>query len=267
MKLEMLRPNRGFGTSYEIWKPDRVRDSEKGDTLIEVLLTLVIISLCVIAFLVAFTTSITASAKHRTFVSLDTVLRTVSENAQSQIELQVNPLFVSCATPSSYQNVNFGTPTGYNAQISSVSYWSGSSFVTQCTSGSTGPQLIDILVTNSLGISSSISIVVDDPAYIPSASGTSYQFSAAKNWPRCLPNLSIYSTAQTRFNPHSTQAQGTETPIPLRPGCLTNQSSTILAAPGISGIYETATYILSINSSNISKLNIRQPAKIKTAWV
>lgn len=151
------------------------KESEAGDTLIEVLVTLVVISLCVVSFLVAFTTAITASAKHRTFVSLDTVLRTVSENTQSQIQLQANPLFVSCAIPSTYQNLNFGVPTGYSAAITSIEYWNGSSFITQCSSGSTTPQLINISVTNSLAVSTTISVVVDDPAYSTNIANTASQ--------------------------------------------------------------------------------------------
>lgn len=153
----------------------RRKESEAGDTLIEVLVTLVVISLCVVSFLVAFTTAITASAKHRTFVSLDTVLRTVSENTLSQIELQANPLFVACAVPSTYQNLNFGVPTGYSATITSIEYWNGSSFITQCSSGSTTPQLINISVTNSLAVSTTISVVVDDPAYSTNYANTASQ--------------------------------------------------------------------------------------------
>ncbi len=155
------------------------KQSEAGDTLLEVLVTLVVISLCVVSFLVAFTTAITASAKHRTFVSLDTVLRTVSENTMSQIELQANPLFASCAIPSTYQSLNFGVPTGYSAAITSIEYWNGSSFITQCSTGSTTPQLINISVTNSLAVSTTISVVVDDPAYSTNIANTASQITVS----------------------------------------------------------------------------------------
>lgn len=192
MKLASFGPDIRSRSGYLFGRSRVDLNPEAGDTLIEILVTLVIISLCVVAFLVAFTTSITASAKHRTFVSLDTALRTVSENAQSQIELQVNPLFVSCATPLSYQTINFGTPSGYTTQITSVSYWNGSSFASTCTTGSTAPQLVDISVTNSLGLSSSVSIVVDDPAYVAPASDTSLQM------PRPISNLWCQSVQPTK---------------------------------------------------------------------
>jgi hypothetical protein len=148
---------------------DFERCSETGDTLIEVLATLVIASLCVVAFLTAFSTSIAASAEHRTIVSLDTVVRTVSERAISQIQQQANPMFVTCATPASYSGVNLGAPNGYSASITSVRYWNGSSFGSSCSAGSAAPQLISITVTGPLGTSSSISFAVDDPKYSASA--------------------------------------------------------------------------------------------------
>lgn len=153
-KLKVMRPSGGG-----------VEDSEAGDTLVEVLITLVIVSLCVVAFLSAFSTSISASAEHRTLVSIDTVLRSASENALSQIEQDSSPLFSACATPSTYSGINFGIPSGYVATITSVEYWNGSSFSTACASGSTAPQLISLTVSGPLGSSSSISFSVDDPQY------------------------------------------------------------------------------------------------------
>lgn len=148
---------------------DDRRRSEAGDTLIEVLMTLVVASLCVVAFLVAFSTSISASAEHRTMVSMDTVMRSVSEQTVSQIQLQANPLFTPCATPATYNGLNFGVPTGYSTTITSVQYWNGTSFSSTCTAGSTSPQLIDLTVTGPLGTTSSISFAVDDSRYKGSA--------------------------------------------------------------------------------------------------
>lgn len=141
------------------------RGDETGDTLIEVMMTMVIASMCVVAFLTAFTTAISASAEHRTMVSMGTVLRSASETALSQIQQQPSPLYASCATPSTYSNVAFSTPSGYSASITSVEYWNGTAFSTSCTSGSTAPQLIGVTVAGPLGTSSSISFTVDDPVY------------------------------------------------------------------------------------------------------
>lgn len=140
-------------------------NSDAGDTLVEVLMTLIVLSLCVVAFMLAFSTSITASAEHRNLATMGTALRSVSEAALSQIQQQPSPLFTPCATPSSYSTVNFGAPTGYSAAITSVQYWNGTSFGTSCPSGSTSPQQITISVTGPLSTASSITMVVDDPTY------------------------------------------------------------------------------------------------------
>ncbi|TAN26851.1 MAG: hypothetical protein EPN30_04085 [Actinomycetota bacterium] len=155
-------------TGFEI--DDESRHSEAGDTLIEVLMTLVVASLCAVAFLVAFTTAISASAEHRTLVSMDTVLRSVSEQAVSQIQQQPNPLFASCATPATYSGVGFTAPAGYSATITSVDYWNGSSFGPTCAAGSSAPQLIGVSVTGPLGTASSISLAVNDLSFSSSAS-------------------------------------------------------------------------------------------------
>lgn len=147
--------------------------SEGGDTLLEVLVTLVIISISVVALLLAFSTSISASAEHRSLVSIDTVLTSASEQAVSELQQQPNPLFSSCATASTYTDLSFNLPTGYGATISTVEYWTGNSFGSTCTAGSTAPQLIGLSVSGPMGATSSISFAVQDPNYSTSATAAS----------------------------------------------------------------------------------------------
>jgi type II secretory pathway pseudopilin PulG len=78
-------------------RAERAPRSEVGDTLIEVLLALVILGLASVALLLAFGTSISSSAEHRSLTTFDTVLRTASEEAISQIQnQQPNSLFGTC---------------------------------------------------------------------------------------------------------------------------------------------------------------------------
>ena len=102
---------------------ERSPRSEDGDTLIEVLLAIVILGLASVALLMAFGTSISASAEHRSLTTFDTVLRTASEEAISQIQnQQPNSLFGTCpalnATPPAptLDPVSFTLPTGWTAQ-------------------------------------------------------------------------------------------------------------------------------------------------------
>ena len=53
-------------------------DQERGDTLVEVLLAIVILGLAGVALLTAFATSITASAQHRNLATLDASVRAAS---------------------------------------------------------------------------------------------------------------------------------------------------------------------------------------------
>jgi type II secretory pathway pseudopilin PulG len=75
--------------------------SERGDTLIEVLLALVIISLAVVALLGALMTSLASSAEHRSLSDIDTVLKGYAENAKFNIELQQSPSYAPCASVTS----------------------------------------------------------------------------------------------------------------------------------------------------------------------
>lgn len=81
--------------------------TETGDTLLEVLIALVIISLSVVALLGVLTTSITSSAEYRSLVTVDTVLKNFAEAVKYDIELQPQPApthYVNCAT--TYQVVS-----------------------------------------------------------------------------------------------------------------------------------------------------------------
>lgn len=78
---------------------------ERGDTLIEVLIALVIIGLTATAVLGSFATTIAGSAEHREYANIDTALRSFASAATYQLQQQPNPEFAACATPGSYQIV------------------------------------------------------------------------------------------------------------------------------------------------------------------
>ena len=58
--------------------------SDAGDTLVEVLLAIVILGMASVAILMAFATSISGTAQHRSIATMDTVLRTAAEEAISR---------------------------------------------------------------------------------------------------------------------------------------------------------------------------------------
>jgi type II secretory pathway pseudopilin PulG len=176
-------------TSMRAERPPR---SESGDTLIEVLLAIVILGLASVALLLAFGTSISASAEHRSLTTFDTVLRTASEEAISQIQnQQPNSVFGTCpalnGTPA-LDPVNFSLPTGWSARVTSVQYWNATaptpSFTGTCVvSTATAPtvntpQLVTITITSpSNAVSPPFSFVVTDPQDrpVPQAGKTATQ--------------------------------------------------------------------------------------------
>src|SRR5665213_393566 len=99
------------------------RQSEAGDTLLEVLLTLIVLGLSSVAIIIAVSTSISASAEERNLVTISTVVRSTSESVFAQFR-QINLTFDSTcsASQSNYPAIVPSAPSGYKAIISSVQY-------------------------------------------------------------------------------------------------------------------------------------------------
>ncbi len=155
----------------------RRRASERGDTLIEILLALVVLALAALALIIAFTTTIAASAQHRQLARTDTILATASEEAIAAIESKPALFTDACSTPiSGYPfystNQGFPLPAPYTAQAAAgtpgylvqyassdpVEYWDGTTFTPTCKAGA--PQLITVTLE---GTKYSNSFVVDYP--------------------------------------------------------------------------------------------------------
>jgi type II secretory pathway pseudopilin PulG len=153
---------------------------EAGDTLIEVLLALVVISLTAVALLTAFGTSISASAEHKDEATLDSVLKSFVEQATYQLGRQTatSPNFVACATPSTYSNLTIPTVTTaqgtYTASITAVEYWqSNNTWDSPCSTTATPSQqeLLTATATSTTGASQRVQFVVSDPRYNPAKPG------------------------------------------------------------------------------------------------
>ena len=104
------------------------RRSEAGDTLIEVLLAIVILGISSVAILLAFATSISGSAEHRTQTTADTVLRTAAEKSIALVQQQPSTAWGLCPNnPYSWLQTSVTLSSGYTEQVTGVSYWSNSS--------------------------------------------------------------------------------------------------------------------------------------------
>ncbi len=98
---------------------------DRGDTLIEVLMTILVVAITGVALLFSFSGSIAGSASHRNLVAQDVALRTVAQSVYAQVVQLQNPPYNPCATyygtatPSS----QFNAPTGYKASVSVAGYY------------------------------------------------------------------------------------------------------------------------------------------------
>ncbi|MGB8197995.1 MAG: hypothetical protein WCF25_13415, partial [Acidimicrobiales bacterium] len=139
----------------------KVRD-DQGDTLIEVLMSLLVLSLTALAVMIAFSTSISASQQHRDLATANIVLASASQQALSQIEQM--PTLFGCnsanqsppVTETTYvlDNVqivpapNYGS---YSATVYNVEYWNGTGFQTSCIPGTNPPLEVTIEVNGTGG--------------------------------------------------------------------------------------------------------------------
>lgn len=70
--------------------------SDRGETYVEILVTLVIVGLAGIAIIGALMTSISASTVHRNIANVDYALKSAVEQASYDIEYSPTPLFQDC---------------------------------------------------------------------------------------------------------------------------------------------------------------------------
>ena len=148
------------------WKWGRP-SSERGDTLVEILVAILILSVAGVALLAAFSTNIAGSAAHRKLANSDLVLRGIAEAAYSQIQIgdqSTAPLYSSCAT--SYSVDTSSTYPGYVPTATVTKYWdpTSSSWLNSPWPQCSGQpmQLVTISVTDSLDKSiGTTSIVVN----------------------------------------------------------------------------------------------------------
>lgn len=148
--------------------PDDVR-SDAGDTLIELLIALVIISIAVTGLMGALLTSITTSGEHRSLSVEDTMLRSYAEAYENQIQFQPSPVFQECATVSQYTHslTPPATPAGFTVNFT-IQYLNnnGSSFDSTCGPNDTGAQLITLNAAGE-GATQTLAFVVRNPNDAP----------------------------------------------------------------------------------------------------
>jgi len=134
--------------------------AEDGFSLVELLVTIVIVGVTFSALLGGLFTTITVSSLHRKQASADSVARSAAE----WIKDSVATPYTNCAAAGAYSFSGLPKPAGYSVAIRSVEYWDGTTPVAgtpysldshlgpSCPgSGDKGLQRITIDVTSSDG--------------------------------------------------------------------------------------------------------------------
>jgi prepilin-type N-terminal cleavage/methylation domain-containing protein len=107
----------------------RAQRDESGLTLVECLVTVVIMGLAFVALLGGLGTSIFASDVHRKQATAETVLRSFAEHVKTEA-------YVPCAGSSTYGGSFSTSATGYSPSVTAVAWWnatSGAFDATACT--------------------------------------------------------------------------------------------------------------------------------------
>jgi Tfp pilus assembly protein PilV len=140
--------------------------NEAGTTLVEVLMTVAILGIGIVAVVGAMGTSIIGTDHHRKQAQAHTVLLSAVDAVKSQT---ANP-YQPCATTGTYAATSGVTlPAGWAASyvtVQSVTYWDGGTgFSASCPSPDSKLQLIDVRVATPDGrATESVAVVKRNPS-------------------------------------------------------------------------------------------------------
>jgi prepilin-type N-terminal cleavage/methylation domain-containing protein len=95
--------------------------AEDGFSLVELLVTIVIVGVTFSALLGGLITTITVSSLHRKQSTADSVARSAAEWIKDSVQTP----YANCAGVGAYSLSGLAKPAGYSATIQSVEYWDG----------------------------------------------------------------------------------------------------------------------------------------------
>ena len=144
-------------------------DADRGDTLIELLVAVVIIGLVVGAMFNGLMSVTRGSTVHRSTANVDTLAKSYLEAAVQQIEAPSGGLFSECASSYAVVWTNPSAYVGYaSPSIKSITFWNPAtqSFGTSCT-GTTknGLQRIQVQAAAPDGSIALVASTVRNPSY------------------------------------------------------------------------------------------------------
>ncbi|TCO45510.1 prepilin-type N-terminal cleavage/methylation domain-containing protein [Kribbella antiqua] len=124
--------------------------SERGESLLEVLIAVAIMGIAAVAIMAGLTTSVLMSDIHRKQATAGTAVRDYAEALQTFVATGDN--YVPCATAAAYALPSFTVPAGYAKSVvaGSTRYWDGASWQSSCGTDK-GLQKLTIQVASSDG--------------------------------------------------------------------------------------------------------------------
>ena len=138
--------------------------ADRGDTLVEVLIALVVLSIAVVALLAGFATSITAAGQQRNLASLDSSTRIAANEAiadvQQQAQQQSGTSSDPFVCPSSFSPTFTNLTSSFQVTYS-MTYWNGTSFDSTCRQDA--PQQYTLTISSG-NYNTQVTTVIYDPA-------------------------------------------------------------------------------------------------------
>jgi type II secretory pathway pseudopilin PulG len=147
------------------WLANRMDRSERGDTMVEILLSLIVLGLTSVALLIGFSTTISASAEHRQLASANLAINNYSQQVTAGIEAD-SALFTcpgTAYTPASFMAaLGITTTAPYSPTITSIQYWNPTTEAFGPTCVVNASELITVSVSSG-SKNETLSFVVDSP--------------------------------------------------------------------------------------------------------
>jgi type II secretory pathway pseudopilin PulG len=132
---------------------------DRGETLLELLIAVVIMGVAVVAVIGTLVTSVQLSDVHRKQATASAAVRDYGEAITNAVD---SGGYVACAGVGSYAT-GYAVPAGYAKSVVSVRYWNGGGWQSSC-SADTGLQQLTIQVASADGkASEQLAVVVRKP--------------------------------------------------------------------------------------------------------
>jgi Tfp pilus assembly protein PilV len=135
---------------------------DRGETLIELMVAVMILSTAVVALVGAIALTVRVSDIHRKQATAGASVRAFAEALATKVAATPTGYHdATCATPANYTGM-YTAPTGFTATVTAVKFWSGSAFVATCPDN--GVQLVSLSVASNDGrASETLDVVLRKP--------------------------------------------------------------------------------------------------------